>query len=246
MTSEIRTIAFVVALAACTAIGMAQEIAFIDVTGVKPRLDLRYPPSPPAKCTKEGVCSGGGYGVMSMVCGGAAPGELRANLTHLDRTEYIDGDTADIEVTIENVGKIPLQIPWTPQLADLQPADENAKFVVDELQIGLFLNWSEGYSSSLGWLDLHGDPKRPGTIVTLNPGERVRILGQIKISATHANGIILPALELAQRASAKILFREVEYIPHPGGMSERISNASPKEIAGTDQPVHIIAAVKNN
>ncbi len=183
---------------------------------------------------------------MSIACGGAAPGELRVNLTYLDRSEYFDGDTAEIETTIENVGKIPLQIPWTPHLAGLQPEDESAKFGVYELQVGLFLNWGERYSISLGWLNLYGDPTQPGTIVTLSPGERVRIRGQIKISATQADGITLPALELAPRASAKALFREVEYIPHSGGVSEKISNGGPKETAGTDQPVRILAAFKNN
>ena len=246
MTREIRTIVFVVAFAVSTVLGTAQEIAFLDLTGVKLRVDLRNPPSPPPQCNKQGVCSGGGYSGMSIACGGAAPGELRADLTYLDRFEYYDEDTAEIETTIENVGEIPLQLPWTPHLADLQPEDESAKFRVYEFQVGLFLNWGEHYSMSVGWLNLYGDSTQPATIVTLNPGERLRIRGQIKIFATQADGIKLPALELSARASAKTLFREVEYIPHPGGMSEQISNANPKEIPGRDQPVHILAAFKNN
>jgi hypothetical protein len=245
MTPETRIMAIVVAIAACTAIGTAQEIAFLDLTGVRPRVDLRYPPSPPARCNKE-VCSGGGYGGIGIGCGGAAPGELRVNLIYLDRSEYFDGDMAEIETTIENVGKIPLQIPWTPHRADLQPPDARTRFRVYEFQVGLFLNWADGSSTSLGWINLYGDPAQPETMVMLDPGERVRIRGQVEISATHADGIALPALELAQRASAKTLFRKVGYVPRPGGMSEQISNGSPKEIVGMDQPVHVFAPFIRN
>ena len=246
MTREIRTAVFVVAFAACTVLGTAQVIAFLDLTGVKPQLDLRYPPSPPAKCNKEGVCSGGGYSGMSIACGGAAPGELQVNLTYLDRSEYFDGDTAEIETTIENVGKIPLQIPWTPHLAGLQPEDESAKFGVYELQVGLFLNWGERYSISLGWLNLYGDPTQPGTMRHAK-SRRACTYTQTDQDLRHSSRRDnTPALELAPRASAKALFREVEYIPHSGGASEKIPNGGPKETAGTDQPVRILAAFKNN
>jgi len=246
MTRDIRTTLFVAAFAAFAALGTAQEIGYLDLTGVQPRLALRFPSTPPAKCNKTGACAAEGVSGMSVACGGTTPGGLRINLTYLDRAEYFDGDTAEIETTIQNVGKTTIQIPWTPHLADLQPPDEGSTFAVYELKVGLFLNWGETYSTSLGWLDLYGDPTQAGTMVTLNPGERLRIRGEIKIFGTHADGIQLPALELAQRASARTLFRVVEYAPHRGGLSERISNVGPREVAGTDQPIHLLAALNNN
>jgi hypothetical protein len=246
VTINIKTIVLWMTFAALATVGSAQEVALLDLTGVTPRTDLRYPPSPPAKCDKSGVCTAGGVGGMSIACGGVAPGELRTSLSFLDRSQYVDGDKAEIEATVQNVGKISLLIPWTPHLGDLQPADENAKFVVYELQVGLFLNWGERYSTSLGWLHLYGDPKQPGTTLTLKPGERVRIRGQIQISLAHADGMSLPAADLADRASASTLFKEVEYIPHPGGLFERVSNTSPKQVTGTSQRVQVSEAEKHN
>jgi len=76
---------------------------------------------------------------MSVACWGSVPGELRIDLTYLDRSEYGDGDVTEIEATIENAGRVPLQIPSSPHLADLQPSDESAEFNVQELQLGAFL-----------------------------------------------------------------------------------------------------------
>ena len=219
---------------------------FFSLPGFFYRADFFFLSPRPPKCDKSGACVGGGFGGVSVACSGVAPGELRVDLSFLDRSQYFDGDKAEIEATLENVGKIPLLIPWTPHLGDLQPADENEKFVVYELQVGLFLNWGERYSTSLGWLDLYGDPLQPGTTLTLKSGERVRIRGQIQISLAHADVMELPAAELDERASARTLFREVKYIPHPGGFFERVSNASLNEIAGTSQRVQVYEAEKNN
>jgi len=139
MTRKMRATALLVALMGLGSVVAAQEVASIDLTGLRPRIDLRYPPSPPAKCNQEGVCVSGGYGGMSVACWGSVPGELRIDLTYLDRSEYGDGDVTEIEATIENAGRVPLQIPSSPHLADLQPSDESAEFNVQELQLGAFL-----------------------------------------------------------------------------------------------------------
>jgi hypothetical protein len=246
MTAKTKATLSVGIIMALAALAAAQEIAFLDLTGTTPRVELRHPPSPPPKCNRDGVCGSGGYVGASIACGGATPGELRTSLLSLDRSDYKEGDNAEIEVELQNTGHIPIAIPWTPHLADLQPADDAAKFSVQELQLGLFLNWREGYSISLGWLDLYGDPLQPGTIVTVNPGDRVRVRGQIKITTTHFDGAKLPAVELAYRSSAKALLSEVEFIPHPGGLSERMSNGTPKEVAGVDQPIHVYSVINND
>jgi hypothetical protein len=226
---------------ALVAVGSAQEIASLDLAGVVPRLELRYPPGTPAACDKIATCSSGGFGSIAVGRGGVAPGELQVNLSYLDRSEYADGDEARIEVVLQNTGRIPLEIPWSPHLADLQPADESARFVIYELQVGLFLNWGGRYSTSVGWLNLYGDPMHPGTIVTMNSGESVRIRGTVQISLAHTGGIVLPAPEFAERASARTLFRKVGYLLRTGGMSEEIINTSPEQVAGANKPIHIFA-----
>jgi hypothetical protein len=218
----------------------AQDIPSLDLTGVVPRLELRYPIGPPAMCDENGACRSGGFGSVALACGGAAPGELRVNLSYMDRSEYVDGDEAEIEVILQNTGAIPLEIPWSPNLADLQPADESARFAVYELQVGLFVNWGADYSISVGWLNLYGDRTHPGTIVTLNPGESARIRGNVKLSFPRSDAKDLPALEFADRASAGTVFRKVEYLLRPGEMFEQVINASPKQAAGVSKPMHIL------
>jgi hypothetical protein len=48
-------------------------------------------------------------------------GALRTTLVWLDRDEYAVGDHQKFEVRIENVGAVPVEMPFSPHLADLQP-----------------------------------------------------------------------------------------------------------------------------
>src|SRR5258707_14939074 len=122
------------ALLAVALPGAAQEVAYLNLIGVTPETELRHPPAPPPKCNPDGSCQMPGFSTgMSIGCGGTAGGEkraLRTTLTWMDRREYIEGDAAEFEVRIENAGSVPMNIPWTPHLAGLQPADESEPFTV--------------------------------------------------------------------------------------------------------------------
>jgi hypothetical protein len=242
MMSTSKTIIFAIILAVSEAVGHAQEVTYLDLTGVTPRSELRYPHAPPTKCNEKGVCASGGFGGMSISCGGVARGQLRTSLSWMDRSEYVDGENAEIEAMIENVGDVPLEIPSTFHLAHLQPPDETEKFEVYTLQVGLFLNRGEQYSTSLGWLGLYGSAARTGSMVNLKPGEWVRIRGRISISLAHADGMKLPPPDGSQRASASILLRRIEYQPHPGGISQSISIFNPGKLKGTDLQIRVLPA----
>ena len=180
---------------------------------------------------------------MSVACGGVAAVEkrdLRTSLTWLDRPEYEDGDSAEIEVTITNVGDVPIDIPWQPHLADLQPADENSKFHALSLLIGLFLHWGDGYSSSLGLIYLSGVPEQKQTMLTLLPGEWARVRGPIEIEWDHGDGFALPLLSVDQTATAEFELRQVQYTPVAGGVGLRITNTYPRQVHGNAMTIHVL------
>lgn len=229
--------------AACSLCAEGQEVAFLDLTGVVPRTDLRHPPSPPPKCSPNGGCVGGGFGSVGIACGATALGEkrvLRVGLTSLNRLQYSDGEKAEAEFLVENIGEVAMQLPWSPHLADLQPADETAEFKVKHLLLGVSLRWGDHYSSSLGWLSLYGSPDHPGTMLDLLPGESARVRGTIVIQFNHPDGMQMPAPDLSQRAAAVLEMSHVNYKPLPGGVAENIGNDYPRQVDGNELSIGIV------
>src|SRR3974390_2247009 len=117
---------FVTGLWATTA---AQEIASIDLTQITPRTDLRRPAA--TSVTSSSVIGTNENHACTDI--DQSVGALRTTLTALDHTQYQFGNEPVFEVRIENVGSQPLQIPISPNLADLQPTDPTQQFEFSQL-----------------------------------------------------------------------------------------------------------------
>lgn len=153
----------------------AQEVASLDLTKVTGRLDLRRP-----KATSPATH---GYSGTQRTTGCFDPthktGSLQATLVSLDRTHYQLEDEPRFEVTLENTGSEPISIPFSPHLADLQPENPGQKFDYSELQIELWIASGDRWSTNTGgFVKLYGAEGHKGTMVRMNPGEWVRIIGR--------------------------------------------------------------------
>jgi hypothetical protein len=163
----------------------AQEVASIDLTKISARMDLRRP--------QAASPSTGGYsGATEQIdCRNSEHklGLLRTSVVSLDRTHYLEGDESTFEVTVENAGSSPIHIPFSPHLADLQPKDPAQKFAYSTLQIVLWIAAGEQWSSSAGGgISLYGDDHRADTMLTLNPGQWARIIGNGRFGFPLGNG----------------------------------------------------------
>src|SRR5437764_14522920 len=109
-------------------------------------------------------------------------GALQTNIESLDRQRYSDGDWLMFEVIIKNVGSIPLKIPFSIDLAELQPEDAAQGFRYSALQVSLLAAAGNNKRViGLAMVRIYGAEGRPNTMVTLHPGEWVRIAGRDKI-----------------------------------------------------------------
>ena len=109
-------------------------------------------------------------------------GALQTNIESLDRQRYSDGDWLMFEVIIKNVGSIPLKIPFSIDLAELQPEDAAQGFRYSALQVSLLAAAGNNKRViGLAMVRIYGAEGRPNTMVTLRPGEWVRIAGRDKI-----------------------------------------------------------------
>src|ERR1700680_1715098 len=160
----------------------AQEVASVDLTEVAPRLDLRRPPA-------TSPMTGGYNGAQetrSCFDTTHSTGSLHTTLVSLDRTHYQIGDKPRFEVTVENTGSAPIRIPFSPHLADLQPKDPAQQFTFYKFQIALWIAADDRWSTNSGGSAiLYGANDHANTMMTLNPGEWVRVIatGDLNLDA---------------------------------------------------------------
>lgn len=191
---------------------LAQQVSYIDITTTTQRVELRYPPAPP---TENGY--GGGYGGMSIADCGADYRDPRSLTVYLQSVIPRDNDSKkpfEIEFKVLNTGQVALQLPVSPHLSDLQPSDASATFTY--MSLALAVSPVEDRSSS-GYVELYGKPDAPDTLITLNPGEWLRVEARVEfhLSLPPAGTIsLVPGYWL----------RQVAFHPHPGGFSTAHQN----------------------
>ena len=155
----------------------AQEVASLDLTKVESRVGLRRP--------KTTLQETGGYsGAQSTIpCFDSThnTGVLQTSLVSLDRTSYQVGEEPRFEVTLQNTGPVPVSIPFSPHLADLQPMNPVRKFGYYELQITLYIASGERWSTNMGGTAiLYGADDHADTMLTLKPGEWARVAAKAR------------------------------------------------------------------
>lgn len=176
----------------------AQEVATVDLAKATARVELRRPEAAQAESGVRGFTDEDNQGSCPLTFPGVpvnpesnnnnVTGAVRTTLVSLDRTHYQVGDEPTFEVTVENVDSTPVRIPISPHLAELQLKDPAKKFAYSELRLVLWIAGKEGGASTGGGLSLYGADRNADTMLTLNLGEWVRVIGKGKIGFPPANG----------------------------------------------------------
>ncbi len=210
-------------LLACSAFLQAQEIKFIDLSRVQQRTSLRFPPAQQPDCAPNQGCVGGGYGGGSVVDGAPAPRDPRALGAAIDSVVPTDItlDPFDVEFRILNTGLVPIDLPVSPQLTDLQPANEWQAFKYLSLALEARLSATSPVQAlGLGYIELYGSAEHEDTIVTLKPGQWIRVKGKLKLHTW-------PAQPVEGQLRGDFWIHENSYQPHEGGASTQAVNEYP-------------------
>jgi hypothetical protein len=183
---------------------MAQQVKFIDLTTTAQRVELRFPPALPSQM--------GGFGGMSIADCGVDARDPRSLTVSL---ESVIPRSADLQRPIEaefkvlNSGRVPLELPVSPHLADLQPKDAAESFRYKSLALSVTPTEDR---SSIGFVELYGNRDVAGSMMVLNPGEWLRVEANVKFSAKP-----LPSGLLHVQGGYWLTL--VTFHPHPGGQS---------------------------
>jgi putative transcriptional regulator len=206
---------------------LSQEIRYIDLTAIKQRAELRYPPAPPVECEKGTVRSSGGYGGVSVGDGAPDwrdPHALEVELLRVSPADVDPAEPFEAEFRVLNTGRAPIDIPVSPHLSDLQPSDASLDFTYFSLAlVAEVAAEPEGPAvSSLGFVELYGSPDQDGTMVVLKPGEWIRVTANIKLQPRS-----WPMEQGSARFRGEFWLRKNTFHPHPGGKFIEIHNLYP-------------------
>lgn len=145
-------------LVACSAPLVGQEIKFVDLTVIQQRTELRYPPAPPVKCDSDGHCAGGGLDSGSVADGApdrSDPHALGIYLLRVSPTDINPHEPFETEFKVLNTGQVPIDLPVSPHLSDLQPSDASLAFSYFSLALVTMVS-AEPYAEvrSFGFVNL--------------------------------------------------------------------------------------------
>ena len=197
----------------CSRVQQAQEIKFVDLSNIQQRTALRFPPAPQPNCLPNQGCMGGGYGGGSVADGGADPRDPRALGVALDSALLTDItlDPFEAEFRIMNTGLVSIDLPVSPHLSDLQPADEWQAFQYLGLALEVGLSAAGPVQVlGVGYVELYGSVEHGETMVTLKPGQWIRVKAKLKLHTWPSHPVE------AQLGGDFWLHKNV-YRPHEGG-----------------------------
>jgi hypothetical protein len=205
----------------------AQEVKYVDLSNIRQRTELRVPPAPPSDCTEGKVCTGGE--VFSIGDGAADyrdPHALAIYLLRVTPTDLNPAEPIQVEFKILNSGSVPIELPVSPNLSELQPNDESVAF--DYFSLALVVR-EEGEPqgpqvSSLGFVELFGSSEHPESMMRLQPGEWIRVTANVKLQTSQRESV-------SARFRGSFWLRKNTFHPHPGGQFIETHNLYPNETA---------------
>jgi hypothetical protein len=176
---------------------------FLDLTNfVSPKEHRRLPPTHGS----GGGMGGGGTGVPKKV---TSP--FKVSLILLER----DSSTGEIvyELTFLNSGKEEAELPWSPDVADMEPKEESwQRYSFIGFSFGIQAIYGNKYKSLPGSIVLTAGPEAPQSSLLLKPGERATIRARTRLvleDAVAGQLVLLRAICLPFAATVSIKSGEV-------------------------------------
>jgi len=148
-------------------------------------------------------------------------------------------EPVEVEFKLLNTGSVPLEVPVSPDLSYLQPADESIPFTYSSLALVTKAKSEQQAPalSSVGYVQLYGAGDHKESMLTLKPGEWIRVRGEVKLWAC-------PSEPVASSLQGEFWLRSNKFRPHPGGSSTEINNLYPNATPTPATAVHFLCASK--
>jgi hypothetical protein len=219
----------------------AQEIKLIDLSSIRQRAELRYPP---ADCRVGTLCGGyGGGGVGDGAPDRRSPYALGIYLLRVTPTDIDPAESFQVEFKILNTGTASIELPVSPHLCDLQPSDESVAF--DYFSLALVARGEVEPQGStapfVGFVELFGSSDHPESMTVVQPGEWIRVIANVKLKL-----LAPPSKPVSARLWGDFWLRKNTFHPHPGGQFTEARNLYPNTTPTPFMPVRLLANASSN
>jgi hypothetical protein len=219
----------------------AQEVRYIDLTGVQQRTELRHPPALPSDCKDGAPCVTFGLG-WSIACGGPDvmdPRALTVQIPFVIPKRIDPVQPMEVEFRLLNSGRVPLEVPVSPHLSDLQPPDESGSFSYMSLALAVNVIIYDAHMPPIpnapSFVQLYGSAEDARTMLVLNPGEWIRVRANLKLS-------LAPRETIPAWLKGTFWLRTNTFHPRAGGGVTETVNLYPNEGTAPLFPVRIMSA----
>ena len=165
----------------------AQEVKFVDLSDVQPRTTLRVPQTKEPNCTPEPCVVKRESSVGDCT---TALSALQVSVDHVTPTD-ITLDSFEVDFRVLNAGPIPIDIPVSPHLSDLQPPGKLQPFPYLSLALVVRLSAIPSQAHGIGWVEIYGSAEHEGTIVILKPNEWIRVKANVKLHTWPSEPVYL-------------------------------------------------------
>jgi hypothetical protein len=220
----------------------AQEVLYVDLTRVQQRTDLRHPPAPPPDCKAGVACASSGWAAGLIVDGAPDARDPRALTVQIVSAvpDRIDpAEPVNVEFRVLNSGRVPLELPVSPHLSDLQPTDESQSFSYMSLALAVNVRMGDGQLPPIpdtpGFVELYGSVEDARTMLVLSPGEWIRFRANVKLS-------LAPPETVQAWLKGNCWLRTNTFHPGAGGASTERINLYPNAGTAPLLPVQIMRA----
>jgi|SRR5579864_406370 len=150
--------------------GVAQEARLIDLSGLAESVGHE---TPDGSMIEAYSCIGPRTPI---------PQNERTSVEWMQTTDLYPHQRVEVEFRVENIGTTLLRLPIHPSLTDLRPKDLAATFEFYRMTLPLVaLVAAKGSALEAGGLELYGSVTRPDTLLTLKPGESIRVRGDVEV-----------------------------------------------------------------
>lgn len=219
------------------AVFSAQEVKFVDLTNLRPRTALRFQPGVPLCAPEKKPCIVDGFGGEIVdndkLPDPADPHALGISIDRVSTTQ-VTLDPFEVEFRVVNTGSAPIDVPVWGDLSELQPADPLQTFNYLSLSIIVSLSrpLDPGNYAMTG-TTLYASTERPETIVSLKPGQWLRVKATMKVGV-H---VTYPVLNV--QLSPSFWLQRNKFTPEPEGGFFQMTSLHPREAFDYFPPVTV-------
>jgi hypothetical protein len=170
----------------------AQEVKFVDLSNIQQRTELRFPPAQQPNCVPGESCVAGGSAAGSVVDGAPDVKDPHALGVALDRVAptEITLEAFEAEFRVLNTGLASIDVPVWPHLSDLQPLEASQPFPYLSLALVVQLTATGPVQAlGVGWVELYGTAEKTDSMVTLKPGQWIRVKAKVKLHTWPSQSI---------------------------------------------------------